>query len=94
MVRLPQEKLNPGDIDIVSFINFEDFDRHQKELKRFVYPESKRNYSVDAYIVIAYPDLHNKKFYYDSDLAYWHSIFSREYSTGRKKGFLDINNSL
>ena len=81
------KKVFPQDIDIVSFINHEDYEIYEKDLKNFIYPNSKRFYEIDAYLIIVYPESHKKNFYYKSDYAEWLINFSRDMRTNNKKDF-------
>lgn len=80
----------PGDIDILSFLDHDDYEKHESQLADFVYPRSKKIYNVDAYIIIVYPADHKKYFYYKSDYAEWMFNFSKDFKTNNKKGFLEI----
>ena len=54
----------PNDIDILTFINYDDYEKHENELSNFFYPNSKAEYNIDAYLIIVYPKNHKKIFYY------------------------------
>jgi hypothetical protein len=84
------QKVIPNDIDIVSFIDYEDYKINEKALSKFFYPNSKTSYSIDAYLIIVYPDTHKKSFYYKSDYAEWLTSFSKDLKTNMSKGFLEI----
>nr|WP_293838490.1 hypothetical protein [uncultured Arsenicibacter sp.] len=84
---------NPGDIDVVSFINFDSVERSAKELQSFKYPDSLLH-GVDAYIVKVYPKDHRLFALYAGDRAYWMDKFSKTTRNKRgivyPKGFLEI----
>lgn len=87
------KKSNPGDIDLVTFLDFEIVQRLNKELNDFIFPNSERIYGVDAYIIEIYPETHKNRYRYIADLAYWTDRFSKTRRIrGNKlaKGFLEI----
>lgn len=87
------KKSNPGDIDLVTFLNYELVKNIGIEIERFKYPNSEKIYGVDAYIVEIYPVNHKNNFRYLADLAYWTDHFSKTRRIrGNKlaKGFLEI----
>lgn len=51
---------SPGDIDLVTFIDYSIVGSNQQALSDFKFPESIYKYGVDAYLVIVYPINHNK----------------------------------
>jgi hypothetical protein len=83
-------KSRPNDIDMVTFIDTDVFQKLGDQLQPFVYPNSKVNYpGVDAYII----EIKSKII--EHDKAYWHHQFDttrRDKRTGKKlsKGFLEI----
>ena len=80
----------PNDIDIISFIDYDDYEKHKNQLNNFFYPASKKKFNIDAYIIIVYPEAHKKNFYYESDYAEWLTNFSKDFKTNNRKGFLEI----
>lgn len=80
----------PNDIDLVTFLDYDDYEKHQSQLTDFFYPYSKKAYNIDAYIIIVYPPEHKNHFYYRSDRAEWMHNFSKDFKTNHKKGFLEI----
>ncbi|QOG01327.1 hypothetical protein [Flavobacterium sp. MDT1-60] len=84
------KKNAPEDIDILTFIDYDDFEKYENELNKFFYPNSKAEYNIDAYIIVVYPNNHKKNFYYRSDYANWLTDFSKDFKTNTKKGFLEI----
>lgn len=89
------KKNNPNDIDVVTFIDFDIFEKYEKKLKSFVYPDSISKYNVDGYIVVTYPRTHSKHPLYMGDWAYWMDRFdkTRRNRAGNRypKGFVEIN---
>ncbi|MCF8244999.1 MAG: hypothetical protein K9J37_11525 [Saprospiraceae bacterium] len=89
------KKLNPRDIDIVTFIPFEVYEKLKKEIEaKFTMKGAEKNYGVDAYTIKAYPANHK---YYEatrSDMAYWQQQFSKtKFNRAQKrypKGFIEL----
>src|SRR5690554_3847082 len=87
------KKQNPGDIDLVTFLDFKLVENLGTKLDHFIFPNSEKIYNVDAYIVVVYPEEHKDKFNYKSDLVYWNDRFSKTRRVrGNKlaKGFIEI----
>jgi hypothetical protein len=88
------KKPGPGDIDLVTFIDFSIAERLDDDLKDFKYPLSEIIFGVDAYLIKRYPPIHPMHRLYISDTAYWMDHFSktRRNRIGNKlrKGFLEI----
>ncbi len=84
----------PGDIDLVTFIDFQIIASLGNVLQSYTYPESETLFQVDAYIVAVYPVDHKKYYLYQHDKAYWIDQFdkTRRNKAGNKlsKGFLEI----
>jgi hypothetical protein len=89
------KKLNPADIDLVTFIDFETFKVVEEELKNYIYPASLINYGLDCYLIIVYPEGHKLHSVYKADCAYWINQFDKTKPDKRHKsmpkGFLEIN---
>jgi len=88
-------KSNPGDIDMISFIDFDILKTVEKKITPYKYPNSYQNFGVDAYIMAIYPDNHPLYWMYVSDRAYWMDLFTKtkrnRAGTKWPKGFLEIN---
>ena len=84
------KKEYPNDIDVVTFIDHEDFIKFESQLKDFTYPNSKKEYNIDGYIIVIYPEDSKKSFFYKSDYAYWLQNFSKDSKTNSNKGFLEV----
>jgi hypothetical protein len=88
------KKNNPGDIDLVTFLDHDIVRELGIKLDDFKYPNSEIIYGVDAYIVEVYPEDHINRFIYISDKAYWMDRFTktrRVRGNRLSKGFLEIN---
>lgn len=85
-------KLNPDDIDVVTFIDANVYDQHERqieELKRAY--RTQRPVLVDAYFVRVYPEGHRRYFDYQSNRVEWLYDWTR--TVGRKpkpKGLIEL----
>jgi len=88
------KKPKPSDIDLVTFVDFETAKLKEKELRKFIYPESLGNYGIDGYMIVIYPEGHKFHFIYQADCAYWVNQFDKTKPDKRykriPKGFLEI----
>ena len=87
------KKSSPGDIDLITFLDFETVKQLGDNINNFKYPKSEIIYGVDAYIIEVYPENHKNCFIFLSDKAYWMDRFTKTRSVkGRRlaKGFLEI----
>jgi hypothetical protein len=88
------KKENPGDIDLVTFINYDILAKIGNKIDDFKYPISENKYGVDAYIIEVYPEGHQFRNKTLADMAYWMDKFTktRRNREGRKlpKGFLEL----
>lgn len=81
------QKLNPRDIDIVSFIQFKTFERCEQSLRAFRKNGIYQN--IDGFVEKVYPSDHPYYLRYQHDLVYWINLFS--YSRKhQKKGLIKI----
>lgn len=86
------KKINPKDIDIVNFIDYEIVEKYEKEitlLKQKYFP------TIDSYTVKTYPLNHPFLIRYQTDCLYWIDLFSKT-KPNRKgsiisKGFIQRN---
>ena len=88
------DKLNPADIDLVSFVDNYVVEEHEAALKKLSSFEAKRIYQVDGYVVRVYPNDHAKSFRTDSDKAYWNDWFGNTKPDRKRKryqkGYVEI----
>ncbi|MEL6667923.1 MAG: hypothetical protein AAFP08_03070 [Bacteroidota bacterium] len=87
-------KQNPGDLDMVSFIDSVSVDQHENQLKLLREKWKKHSFSIDSYFVKQYNKSHR---YYPrtvSDKLYWNQLFSSIRIGGatklNKKGFVEF----
>jgi hypothetical protein len=85
---------NPSDIDLVFFIDYETAKLNEKELREFVYPQSKGIYGIDGYMIVVYPKGSKYENFTSGDRAYWIDHFSKTKLNRQMrripKGFLEI----
>ena len=90
-------KLNPTDIDIVTFLNAENYEKNSLKLVNFQGSRLKKEQELDCYFVKEYPVEHkNYELITRFDSLYWLDLFSKtkpDYKTGKKysKGIIQIN---
>lgn len=89
-------KYNPKDIDLLTVIHYQDYEKNIKEIeKAFSGQNARKLYEVDAYVMGNYPQGHTKYRFTQSDLLYWRSLFgTTRVSRSRRqfrKGFVQIN---
>jgi len=89
------QKSNPADLDFVTLLDFQISIKKEKQLeRRFLNRPAMAEYGLDAYIEQIFPEGHRDYFFTQSDLAYWHSWFSKtkENRAGRRfpKGYVEI----
>ncbi|MBK9018276.1 MAG: hypothetical protein IPM82_31860, partial [Saprospiraceae bacterium] len=90
------KKLNPRDIDIVTFIPFEVYEKRRKEIEaKFIMGGAIKHYGVDAYAIRTYPGKHELHFVTVHDTAEWRETFSKtKFNRTQKrypKGFIELN---
>ena len=84
------KKENPNDIDIVTFLDFEVYQKRDNRVLNKFWSFSLEAEGIDAYIVKEYPDNH---LFYPETKAFkkeWINRYSRDFPFDRKKGFLKI----
>lgn len=80
-------KMLPKDLDLVTFIDYRDFEAHENELKTLL--ERNKKLNLDCYFEKLYPEDHKYFIRFQSDLLYWESLFSKTRNR-KQKGFLKI----
>lgn len=90
-------KMNPNDIDIVTFLNAENYEKNSSKLTNFQGNRLKKEQELDCYFVKEYPVEHkNYEIITRFDSLYWLDLFLKtkpDYKTGKKysKGIIQIN---
>lgn len=89
------KKRDPHDIDILTFVDYREFEYDSNRFEKFKYPLSLINFDIDGYIVVIYPEDHKNYPLYEGDRLYWMDLFNktRRNKSGIKnqKGFLELN---
>jgi len=87
-------KSNPRDIDVVTFIPWQQAEQFSEELKRFSKPSVIGNYGVDGYLVRVYQPEQKLHILTQSDRVHWLFDFTRTQPdrSGKRynKGYLEI----
>ncbi|MED7930427.1 hypothetical protein SMD20_39810 [Nonomuraea sp. LP-02] len=87
-------KLNPSDIDVVTFVDGPAYDRlprwRRDVITELCNSHGQLAYSrVDSYIVSVFPDGDHRSALYQSDRDYWSGAWSR-FRPGMAKGYLEV----
>jgi hypothetical protein len=69
--RFISRKPLPNDLDVVSFIPYQQFEKHESKLRTL----SKRFRNIDSYWVKDYPIVHSKSFVTAFDKTEWRHLF-------------------
>ena len=89
------EKINPNDIDIVTFVDYKVFFSKETALMGLTSPESKLIYKVDAAFVPVYPINHKLHQVTVWDIHFWENFYghTRPDNQNNKmpKGFIQLN---
>lgn len=89
------EKINPNDIDIVTFVDYEVFFRNEQALMGLMSYESKLLYKVDAAYVIVYPTSHKLHQVTVWDTHFWKDFYGHtrpdNMNPKMSKGFIQLN---
>lgn len=85
------KKVNPNDIDIVTFVDFEVYNANEKQIDELRRTRQTTNRIIDGYFVKVYPENHKNRNWYDIDRMQWIFTFNRVKNSKLSKGFLQIN---
>ncbi len=81
------KKLNPNDIDLVTFINYEILKSKESIWKKF--KDGNLFPGIDGYLERVYPENHPYFVRFQTDLLYWNDLFTKSYAR-QPKGYLKI----
>lgn len=81
------KKLNPKDIDLVTFIDAEIVKSKEQVLKKF--KDRNQFVGIDGYLEKIYPENHIYAIRYQTDLL-WNDLFTKSYD-GQPKGYIKIS---
>ncbi len=91
------KKLNPRDLDIVTFIPHELYEQRKKLIEaKFTMEGAIKHYGcIDARTLKTYLEEHRLRFLTDSDIVYWLNNFTKTTMNKAKKrnrkGFIELN---
>lgn len=89
------KKSEPGDLDLIIFLDYELVKKIEHQLTDFKYPNSLSKFELDAYIVLVYPREHRNYPLYIGDRMYWMDLFDKHKRNRRgtkvPKGFVEIS---
>lgn len=83
-------KLNPIDIDFVTFLDFDFFKNRPKELESLRQMRFDTNVGLDGYFVKVYPETHPNRKNYEYDRIQWLFDWSRS-KDKKPKGIIQLN---
>lgn len=87
-------KMNPNDIDVVTFVPFQDFEKHEIFFDKLYL--NRYSTKIDCYFVKVYPQNHpNYSKFQSTELQFWHDFTKTIKKQGRSiikisKGFVKI----
>lgn len=82
-------KLNPQDLDMVTFIDYQIYRKFETDLEPY-WTHHLEDQALDAYLVTIYPDYHPKFDEFKGFKDRWFSRFSTAKGTNGMKGFVEI----
>lgn len=84
-------KINPNDIDLVTFVDFEIYNQNEKTIDEYRRSRYAKDRVLDGYFVKTYPESHKRFNFLETDKLQWFHTFNRVKNTKLSKGFLQIN---
>ena len=81
------DKINPNDIDVVFFIEYAFFEKNNEKIEFLKKQFNELN--IDCYFEKIYPKNHSYYIRYQTDLLYWHNLFTKSRKR-EPKGYLKI----
>jgi hypothetical protein len=85
------KKVNPNDIDVVTFVDFEVYNANEKQIDELRRTRQTTNRIIDGYFVKVYPENHKNRNWFDNDSMQWLFTFNQVKNSKLSKGFLKIN---
>jgi len=88
------QKQNPNDIDVVTFVDADLYNRHEKQFDALRDWRNQKPKTVDGFFVRYYPEDHRYRVRYDYDCVDWLNTFGTWKDRTLKthdKGFITIN---
>nr|WP_143016824.1 hypothetical protein [Dyadobacter soli] len=84
-------KLNPGDIDFVTFINAKTFSQNERVLNDLRAESQEKSLRLDGYFVKDFPRNHKRFVHSYLDSVQWMHDFVKDSRKGQSKGFIQLN---
>ncbi|SEJ48142.1 hypothetical protein SAMN05216327_11170 [Dyadobacter sp. SG02] len=84
------KKLDPGDIDVVTFVDASIYERNEFEIDILRDDYRDHDTRVDEYFVKRYPETHGKYDFYHMDMLQWYNQFTTSRAL-KSKGFIQLN---
>lgn len=84
-------KLNPRDIDFVTFLDGQRYQRYAKDLMRLRQYRLNKEMGTDGYFVAVHPEGHEQYQDYVMDRAEWLFTFGTTRTPKRNKGIVELN---
>jgi len=84
-------KVNPGDIDFVTFISYESYKQKEDSLIEFYTTISLYDSGLDAYICPIYDSQDSRYPEYQQRCSDWSLLFGQLRDSNSQKGFLEIS---
>ena len=83
-------KRNPKDVDVITWIDFEEYERHEKQLEKLKQWRFDKLKMIDGYFIKTYPPQHKRYKFYEYDCQEWAFVFHKVRQSKTLKGFLQI----
>jgi hypothetical protein len=84
------QKFNPNDIDFITFLDFEIYERFDKEIVDFKQRRYARSVGTDGYFIKIYPQEHRLYYLYEIEKKRWLFDFATDYKTHQSKGIIQL----
>ncbi|WP_028525393.1 DUF6932 family protein [Runella limosa] len=85
------QKFNPNDIDFVTFIDFELYERFEKEIELIRKKRYQRTNGTDGYFIKTYPIDHKLQPIYQLERKRWLFDFTMNLYNKRPKGIIQLS---
>lgn len=85
------QKLNPKDIDLITFVDWQIYEKYETQLNELRKLRLRKNKIIDGYFVKVYDKTHPQRNLFELDCAEWLFDFGRSFTNKRYKGIIKIN---
>jgi hypothetical protein len=83
-------KFNPDDIDFITFLDFDMYEKFENEIETFKKRRYSRHLGTDGYFLKTYPPTHSLYKIYELERKRWIYDFSTNYKNLKPKGFIEL----